>query len=55
MDWMMLLLAVAILAACGWGAMRVAEQKGLDGFIWAIIGFVMGPIGVLLAMGMPRR
>ena len=54
-TWIRPLVLLALWAACTWGAMRIAEKKGLDGLIWAILGFLLGPIGVLLAMGMPRQ
>jgi hypothetical protein len=47
-------LSVAWLA-CGFGAMAIADAKKLNGCAWFLIGVMMGPIGLLIAIGMPNQ
>src|SRR5579872_6914884 len=34
---------------CGIGAAYVASSRGASGCLWAFIGFLLGPIGLLMA------
>ena len=37
---------------CAFGAMAIANSKGRSGCLYAIVGFFLGPIGLLIAIGM---
>ena len=41
--------------SCAVIASSVADAKGLDGFSWGVAGFLLGPIGLIGAVGMPDR
>lgn len=53
----MWLVSIAVLTvvwlACGVLSRTVAESKGRDGAAWFLAGFLLGPLGLLAAAGMP--
>ena len=40
---------------CGIASAFIASSKGRDGLAWAIAGLVLGPIGVLMAIGVTSQ
>ncbi|RIV79579.1 zinc ribbon domain-containing protein [Pelagerythrobacter aerophilus] len=42
-----------IWAVCGAAAYAVANSKGRSGCAWGLIGFLLGPLGLLVAFVMP--
>lgn len=46
-----LMLFVGLWVVCGIASAVIASSKGRDLGVWAIAGFVLGPIGVLMAIG----
>ena len=54
MDFIFITLLVTWIS-CAVVAGSIAEAKGLDGTSWGIVGFFLGPIGLLGAVGMPDR
>lgn len=49
MEWLVLWFA------CGIGAGMIGAEKRAGGCGWAIAGFLLGPIGLLIAIGMPKN
>ena len=54
MDFVLISLLVTWIS-CAVIAGSVADAKGLDGFSWGVAGFLLGPIGLIGAVGMPDR
>lgn len=44
--------AIGIWLLCGIGSGVVAESKGRSGCGWLILGFLLGPIGLVISAGM---
>jgi hypothetical protein len=42
--------AVVIWFICAWIAVDIAENKGLSGSTWGCVGFLFGPLGLVLAL-----
>ena len=40
---------------CGIASAVIASSKGRDGGAWALLGFILGPIGVLMAIGVTSQ
>ena len=47
------LLALALI--CSYLSAKVATSKKWDGKMWALLGFLFGPIGLIGAAGLPDR
>ena len=49
------IIAIAILwPACGLIAAAIAENKGLSGYSFFAVGFLLGPLGIVVALVMPK-
>lgn len=49
------ILIVGVWIVCGIASSVIGSSKGRDGCSWALAGFLLGPIGVLMAIGVTSQ
>ena len=52
---MIVFLLLFVWIPCGFISGSVASSKGCAGNLWAVAGFLFGPIGLIGAAGLPDR
>jgi hypothetical protein len=45
---------IIIWIICGISTCVIASQKGKNAFVWFLIGFFLGPFGLIMAVGVPK-